>query len=89
MQCARCGGTGFLNTHQIPNHEWDLINRHVYQSSGIDFWVTRHKDHDVKRCNCCGDENGWYSEPGNHYSEYDPKGELGPYAYNGGLCECH
>jgi hypothetical protein len=40
-------------------------------------------------CDCCGDGEGWYGEPGQHYTSDDPVGHNGPYAYNGGLCECH
>ena len=45
--------------------------------------------HDIKICDCCGDGEGWYGIPGEHYNDEDPIGNYGPYAYNGGLCECH
>ena len=37
----------------------------------------------------CGDGDGWYGEPGQHYGAEDPPGKNGAYAYNGGLCKCH
>jgi hypothetical protein len=45
--------------------------------------------HDVQVCDCCGDGRGWYGEPGRHYTNQDPPGRQGPYAYNGGWCECN
>uniref|UniRef100_A0A6M3JHU8 Uncharacterized protein n=1 Tax=viral metagenome TaxID=1070528 RepID=A0A6M3JHU8_9ZZZZ len=45
--------------------------------------------HDVTVCDCCGDGEGWYGEPGEHYNSDDPSGPDGPYGYNGGLCECN
>ena len=53
-------------------------------------WISSHDNHDVQVCDCCGDGNNkWYGEPGSHYSDDDPAGNDGPYAYNGGFCECH
>lgn len=52
--------------------------------------VSRERGHDALvsvRITCDGD--GWYGEPGEHYGPDDPDGKDGPYAYNGGLCECH
>lgn len=84
MNCTRCQGTGFLNIDQLPD---ELADR------GIDevlAWIkTPDGDaSDVSICDCCGDTTGWYGEPGSHYGG-DPAGPDGPYAYNGGLCECH
>lgn len=45
--------------------------------------------HDVEVCDCCGTGEDWYGVPGHHYGLDDPAGANGPYAYNGGLCECH
>jgi hypothetical protein len=45
--------------------------------------------HDVCVCDCCGDGDGWYGVPGEHYNADDPRGPRGPYAENGGLCKCH
>lgn len=87
--CTRCEGTGFLNINQIPDE--DLYN---YENSS-DFyaevlaWIDSHDDHEVQVCDCCGDGYGWYGIAGEHYNSEDPVGNNGPYAYNGGLCECH
>jgi hypothetical protein len=52
--------------------------------------MEEHDSHDVTVCDCCGDgETSWYGTPGEHYNNEDPQGREGPYAYNGGLCECH
>jgi len=85
MTCTRCGGTGFLNLEQMED---------VIPESGdlVEFvleWIANHTDHDVQVCDCCGDGTGWYGEPGEHYNSEDPVGKYGPYAYNGGLCECN
>jgi hypothetical protein len=84
MNCTRCQGTGFLNSEQIPE---DVAGQGVEE---ILEWVQRETGHDVTVCDCCGDgEASWYGEPGQHYTTQDPVGKHGPYAYNGGLCECH
>jgi hypothetical protein len=82
--CTRCEGTGFLNLFQIPNIEQFEGNIEAIQN-----WITENSDHDVQICDCCGDGYGWYGFPGEHYNNDDPPGREGPYAYNGGLCECH
>ena len=103
MICTHCEGTGFLNADQIPEWvaedaesilEWletSLLERdeggcscHISSPCGycINF-------HDVEECDCCGDGEGWYGEPGQHYGPDDPRGDKGPYAANGGLCQCH
>lgn len=86
MNCTRCDGTGFLNAGQIPEHIWDegpeTILRWLGNVGGDKI--------DATVCDCCGNgEDGWYGEPGQHYGPDDPPGPNGPYAYNGGLCECH
>jgi len=79
--CNQCQGTGFLNADDpmfdgmSPREIREFIIR-----------CCRHEENDV--CNCCGDGCDWYGTPGYHYGIYDPPGERGPYAYNGGLCEC-
>ena len=84
MNCTRCEGTGFLNLHQTEKDGvWD---------GDIDLillWIDTHNDHDVQICDCCGDGDMWYGEPGEHYGSDDPVGRGGPYEYNGGLCECN
>lgn len=86
--CTRCDGTGFLNLHQIPETELteievDLVNR-------VQEWIKQQLEpHDVQVCDCCGDGEGWYGNPGEHYTNDDPPGPKVPYANNGGLCQCH
>lgn len=84
MVCTRCEGSGFLNTHQIPD---GLLDRGA--DAVFDWMAERTAPHDVQVCDCCGDGEGWYGTPGQHYESDDPPGHSGPYAYNGGLCECH
>jgi hypothetical protein len=85
MICNVCGGTGFKNLHQIPESEiGDGSIEHVQK------WIASQTEpHDVCVCDCCGDGDIWYGEPGQHYGHDDPQGMRGPYAYNGGLCKCH
>ena len=83
MTCTRCQGTGFINIHQLPDKN---------QPEGTDDileWIDNNDDHDVSICDCCGDRDDWYGEPGVHYGSGDPPGPTGPYAYKGGNCECH
>lgn len=85
--CTRCENSGFLNLHQIPDVEMVAIDGDIEK---IQAWIkTQTEPHDVRVCDCCGDGEGWYGEPGSHYTNADPPGHNGPYAYNGGLCECH
>jgi hypothetical protein len=80
MNCTRCQGTGFLNWPTdiiIPVLDFDEMKKYIGK------WE------DFQVCDCCGNGEDWYGEPGEHYSSLDPIGRNGPYAYNGGLCECH
>jgi len=81
--CTRCDGTGFLNVDQLP----DDID--CYDQDAVMQWIQSNEGHDVTVCDCCGDGEGWHGTPGGHYGPEDPPGSGGPYAYNGGLCECH
>ncbi len=82
--CTRCEGSGFLNFHtQCP---LDLV---VDSREAVLGWIAKNTGHDVAVCDCCGDGTEWYGEPGQHYTDDDPRGPSGPYAYNGGLCECN
>lgn len=81
--CTRCENSGFLNIHQLP----DEIDG--YDIEAVQAWMKENESHDVCICDCCGDGEGWYGEPGQHYGNDDPRGYNGPYAYNGGLCECN
>jgi DnaJ-class molecular chaperone len=86
--CTRCEGTGFLNLEQV-----DDATCEIYDDTGdvevIRNWMATHEDSDVSVCDCCGGDEGWHGTPGEHYNPEDPPGPQGPYAYNGGLCECH
>lgn len=84
MICTRCDGTGFLNTHQLPDGVGDGgVER-------IQLWLAEATEpHDVTVCDCCGNGETWHGTPGEHYGQDDRPGHGGPYAYNGGLCECN
>ena len=83
--CTRCESSGFLNACHIPDTVWEM------DAEGIRTWVQSHPDDagDAAVCDCCGDGEDWYGEPGEHYGPDDPAGNDGPYASNGGLCRCH
>ena len=86
--CTRCEGSGFLNLVQVSEeamHELCLTG----DLGVILRWIKANDDHDVSVCDCCGDGENWHGSPGEHYGSQDPPGPNGPYAYNGGLCECH
>lgn len=85
IQCNHCQGAGFLNLDQIEDQSVTEGD-----ADAILKWIAAQTEpHDVSICDCCGDGEGWYGEPGRHYTSEDPVGKHGPYAYNGGLCECH
>jgi len=86
--CTRCENSGFLNLHQIDDRILKVFDE-TGDSQVILDWIGSHEDHDVQVCDCCGDGENWYGTPGEHYNSDDPPGNDGPYAYNGGLCECH
>lgn len=87
MNCTRCEGSGFLNLDHIPEEYYDeFIDGDVDATLK---WMEENDDHSVQVCDCCGNGEDWYDFPGEHYNLEDPIGENGPYAYNGGLCECH
>jgi hypothetical protein len=89
MNCTRCDGTGFLNLHALDGDAPDLAD--VGHEAFLE-WLDDHRamNEDVTVCDCCGNgEDRWHGTPGQHYGDSDPKGPGGPYAYNGGLCECH
>ena len=87
MVCTRCDATGFLNVGQLPGN---MVL--AYEDGDLErilTWIIDNDNHDVSVCDCCGDGKVWYGTPGEHYGSGDPQGERGPYAYNGGLAECH
>lgn len=87
--CTRCETTGFLNLHQLTDEQHqaaedsDDFHQHIMAAHCDD------DELDVCVCDCCGDGEGWYGTPGEHYGPDDPQGPRGPYAGNGGLCRCH
>jgi len=85
MICTRCEGTGFLNTHQLP----DGVDG--YDQDAVLGWLKspEGQESDVQICDCCGDGDRWYGVPGEHYGFDDPPGLGGPYVYNGGYARCH
>ncbi len=87
LNCTRCEGTGFLNIDQISE---DIDVDH-FDAHEILEWLnqTTAGVYDTTVCDCCGDGETWYGNPGEHYNNEDPSGANGPYAYNGGLCECN
>ena len=87
--CTRCDVTGFLNVDQVPEDVLEKAESSGYFHEDILEWINANEGHDVQACDCCGNGEDWYGEPGWHYGADDPVGDYGPYAYNGGLCECH
>jgi len=87
--CTRCENSGFLNLHQVPDADIVAAEASDDFCKVILAWMSTNSDHDVAVCDCCGDGENWYGIPGEHYNNEDPPGPDGPYAYNGGLCECH
>ena len=85
LPCIRCENSGFLNLKQIPDDILYKLDSHVT----ILGWCNINDNHDVQVCDCCGDGEAWYGTPGEHYGHDDPRGDSGPYSYNGGLCECN
>jgi hypothetical protein len=83
LTCTRCEGTGFINLHQSPDGLRD------HGAEAVLAWIAANPDTDCSVCDCCGNKEAWYGTPGEHYNREDPRGPSGPYAYNGGLCECH
>ena len=83
--CTRCENSGFLNIETLPDAVVDL------EPEQLKTWLdARYEDYPyVTVCDCCGDGDRWYGIHGEHYNRADPAGHHGPYAYNGGLCECH
>ena len=83
--CTRCESSGFLNIHQLP----DSMHETKDWITDVQKWIAENPLSDVCICDCCGDGEGWYGEPGEHYGPDDLPGNSGPYASNGGLCHCH
>ena len=77
MYCSKCDGTGFLGLGEPVGRPGNRLVDILKSSPG------------ARICDCCGDGETWYGIAGQHYGPEDPMGAHGPYAYNGGLCECH
>jgi hypothetical protein len=65
--------------HELDNGNLDQIKD----------WIKANPETDVQVCDCCGDGEKWHGIAGEHYHAEDPRGAHGPYAYNGGFCECN
>lgn len=89
MHCTRCDGTGLLNVHQLNDEESARLDALGAESFVEQYGGPDCLPDDVAVCDCCGDGDGWYGAPGEHYNPQDPPGSYGPYDYNGGLCECN
>ena len=76
-----------MNLHQVDDDTLQCFDQTGDHEVILD-WISRNVS-DVQVCDCCGNEEEWYGIPGEHYNAEDPQGMNGPYAYNGGLCECH
>jgi hypothetical protein len=100
--CTRCDGTGFLNHDQFPADlltpddrlSWLESRNAAIERMDCSCHIAPpcarcELLHDISVCDCCGDGENWHGTPGEHYTAADPMGGSGPYAYNGGLCECH
>ena len=89
--CNHCQGQGFVNIHLLPDKIIQMFEDdpegHEHLLEYLNCSPVKYPD--VAPCTCCGDGNSWYGIPGEHYNDEDPRGDDGPYAYNGGLCECH
>lgn len=65
MHCTRCQGSGFLNMGQVPDSvvkEFEAKGDHEV----ILTYIKNNIDHDVGVCDCCGDGDSWYGQPGEH-----------------------
>jgi hypothetical protein len=89
ITCNVCEGTGFKNLYQIDSDIYGMDVPDLSDGDSILKWISIHDNHDVQVCDCCGDGDGWYGIPGEHYNRDDPPGDCGPYVGNGGLCKCH
>jgi hypothetical protein len=92
--CTRCQGTGFLNIDHLTDEDRIYLDKEGPENFLEWLELTGQMEsgeeyEDVQVCDCCGDGESWHGVPGEHYNSEDPRGDYGPYAYNGGLCECH
>lgn len=60
INCTRCDCTGFLNApDDLP--EWD-----EWENDQRLNWIANHPETDAQVCDCCGNGEAWYGEPGKH-----------------------
>ena len=65
--CMRCDGTGFLNTHQMPEN---IVEAGL---EAIRAWMLNNDAHDVCVCDCCGDGESWTVEEPGYHGYNDPR----------------
>lgn len=64
MLCTRCDGTGFINwDDRLPKHVYELEADKVLEYISNFFGL---EDTDMSVCDCCGNGESWYGEPGSH-----------------------
>ena len=66
MNCTHCESTGFLNLEQVDEPTY----LQFLDSGNVDVileWIATNNNHDVAMCDCCGDGQEWYGEPGHHH----------------------
>ena len=88
MTCNPCDGTGIRNAEYVRASMWTQHHQGDLPLADL-VRLANEENPDVTVCDCCGDGDDWYGEPGRHYTRDDPPGPRGPYASNGGLCKCH
>lgn len=64
--CTRCDTTGFLNICQLPENILEEFDNAEDPQEYLLRWLDHNHDNDVQVCDCCGDGENWYSEPGYH-----------------------
>ena len=77
LTCTRCESTGFINISQVDDATLKLFDE-IGDHGIILAWIDEHENHDVQVCDCCGDGEGWYSTPGEHYNSEDPSWRIWP-----------
>lgn len=64
--CTRCESTGFINMHQLPDDIAMLFDNSKDPHDYLLKWLYANLDNDIQVCDCCGDGENWYCEPGEH-----------------------
>lgn len=65
MNCTRCDTTGFLNLGQVDDATLARFDATGDVQVVVD-WMAANPGSDVGICDCCGDGEGWYGQPGEH-----------------------